>query len=199
MRPGRGKQVVRDVLGDIQPEVWVSDALPSQRGHARRWQWCLAHALRDVQYAIDCGDQTFAVPLKRLLLRATSIGQRRHQLQDSTLGQYRADLDRRLDRIMAIPPQGRTGEKLRGRTGRDREHLFAFVTDRSVPATNNVSERALRPSVIFRKVTNGFRSEWGAQAYAAFRTTTGTAKLQGRAVLDALRDALATPSPATPG
>jgi transposase len=28
-----------------------------------------------------------------------------------------------------------------------------------VPATNNVSERHLRPSVIFRKVTNGFRCE----------------------------------------
>ena len=34
---------------------------------------------------------------------------------------------------------------------RDREHLFVFITDRDVPATNNVCERALRPSVIFRK------------------------------------------------
>ena len=199
IRPSRGKQVVREVLGDARPAVWVSDALPSQRGHADAWQWCLAHALRDVHYAIDCGDAAFAVPLRRLLLRATAIGQRRDQLQDSTLGQYRADLDRRLDRIMAIPPQSRAGEKLRGRIGRDRSHLFTFVTDRSVPATNNVSERALRPSVVFRKVTNGFRSEWGAHAYAAYRTIASTAKLQGRAVLNALQNALTTVAPATPG
>lgn len=198
IKPSRGKQVVRDVLGDARPAVWVSDALPSQRGHADAWQWCLAHALRDVQYAIDCGDTAFAPALKRLLLRATAIGQRRPTLKDSTLGQYRADLDRRLDRIMTATPQGVAGEKLRGRIGRDRSHLFTFVTKRDVPATNNVSERALRPSVVFRKVTNGFRSEWGAQAYAAFRTTASTAKLQGRAVLDALRNALAAPAPAPP-
>jgi hypothetical protein len=44
------------------------------------------------------------------------------------------------------------------------------MTNRAVPYTNNVSERHLRPSVIFRKVTNGFRCEWGAETYAAFRS-----------------------------
>jgi len=34
-----------------------------------------------------------------------------------------------------------------------------FLTRRDVEATNNESERALRPSVIFRRVTNGFRSD----------------------------------------
>ena len=203
IRPSRGKNVPQEVfgVGPRRPEVWVSDAFGSQRGHAERWQWCLAHLLRDTQYAIDCGDRAFAVPLKRLLLRAIAIGQRRPRLKDSTLAQYRADLDRRLDKIMAatVVPQGRAGEKLRRRIGRDREHLFTFVTDRDVPPTNNVSERNLRPSVVFRKVTNGFRSEWGAAAYAAFRTIASTAKLHGRAILDALRDALATPAPNTPG
>ena len=70
-----------------------------------------------------------------------------------------------------------------------------FVTDRAVPATNNVSERALRPSVIFRKVTNGFRSEWGADTYAAFRSVVSTAKANGRSMLLDLRQALAATSP----
>jgi len=65
-------------------------------------------------------------------------------------------------------------KSLRRRIAPDREHLFVFVTDSAVPPTNNVSERALRPSVIFRKVTNGFRSEWGAQTYAAFRSVVST-------------------------
>lgn len=56
------------------------------------------------------------------------------------------------------PPHGRDGERLR-RIGRGRGHLLLFVTDRDVPPTNDVSKRALRPSVIFRKVTNSFRSE----------------------------------------
>jgi transposase len=41
-------------------------------------------------------------------------------------------------------------------------HMCVFVTNRAIPATNNGSERALRPCVTFRKITNGFRTEWGA-------------------------------------
>ena len=155
---------------------------------------CLAHLLRDAQYAIDCGDDGFAAAFKRLLLRAIAIGRRRDRLRDTTLGQYRADLDRRLDRVLALPRCGAPADRLRRRIARDREHLFVFVTDRAVPATNNVSERALRPSVIFRKVTNGFRSEWGADTYAAFRSVVSTAKANGRSVLNDLRQALATTS-----
>ena len=48
-----------------------------------------------------------------------------------------------------------------------------------VDATNNVSERALRPSVIQRKVTNGYRAKWAADAEADLRTTVDTARLSG--------------------
>lgn len=179
IRPSRGKAVVQTLFGTIRPAVWVSDMLGSQRGHASAWQICLAHMLRDIRYAIDCGDTAFSLPLKWLLLRAVAIGRRRPALKDSTLAQYRADLDRRLNRIMAAEPIGRDGAKLRRRIGRIREHLFVFVTNRDVPPTNNVSEQHLRPSVIFRKVTNGFRCEWGAETYAACRSVVGTAKANG--------------------
>jgi transposase len=49
-----------------------------------------------------------------------------------------------------------------------------------VDATNNVSERALRPSVIQRKVINGcYRAKWASDAEAAMRTTVDTARLTG--------------------
>jgi len=57
--------------------------------------------------------------------------------------------------VLTLPRRGAPANRLRRRIARDREHLFVFVTQRDVPATNNVSERALRSSVIFRKVTNG--------------------------------------------
>ena len=55
----------------------------------------------------------------------------------------------------------------------------------------NTCERALRPSVIFRKVTNCFRAEWGAQVYAAAASVMDTGRLHGSTALEALRDALA--------
>jgi Transposase IS66 family len=87
-------------------------------------------------------------------------------LKDTTLKQYLYDLDRRLDRIMAAVPIGEPGRRLRKRTLANRRLLFVFMTNRNVPYTNNISERHPRPSVIFRKVTNGFRCELGAEAYA---------------------------------
>lgn len=74
---------------------------------------------------------------------------------------------------------------------RDRDDLFRFVTRRDVPYTNNACKRALRPSVIFRKVTGGFRATWGAQVYAADATVIATGRLHGLTALAALRAALA--------
>lgn len=194
IRPSRGKAVVHEVFGPARPQVWVSDMLGSQRGHAKEWQVCLAHLLRDVRYAVECGDTAFSTLFGQLLLRAIAIGRRRNALKDTTLAQYRADLDRRLDRVLAAVPIGEPGRRLRRRIAANRAHLFVFVTDRRVPATNNVSERHLRPSVIFRKVTNGFRCEWGAETYAAFRSVVSTAKSNRAAVLDVLRFVMAQPS-----
>ena len=92
--------------------------------------------------------------------------------------------------IVAIPI-GEPGRKLRKRMLANRTYLFVFMTNRAVPYTNNVSERHLRPSVIFRKVTNGFRCEWGAETYAAFRSVVSTAKANGASVLETVRFVLA--------
>jgi transposase len=149
IRPSRGKAVVQALFGATQPMVWVSDMLGSPRGHAVEWQVCLAHLLRDARYAVECGDVAFSAAFKRLLLRASAIGRRRDALNDTTLKQYHADLDRRLDRIMAaVPIPGSSpgtspGRRLRKRIAANRGHLFVFVTNRCVPYTNNVSERNL--------------------------------------------------------
>lgn len=88
IKPSRGKAVVTALFGEIRPEVWVSDMLGSQRGHAMEWQVCLAHLLRDAKYAIECGDTAFSAPFRRLLLHAIAIGRRRDTLKDTTLKQY---------------------------------------------------------------------------------------------------------------
>lgn len=59
-----------------------------------------------------------------------------------------------------------------------------------IPPTNNSSEQALRWSVIFRKVTNGFRSDWGAELFAQVRSLVNTAKRQGISAFDAISRAL---------
>ena len=187
----RGAAVLTDFLGDTKPDVWVADRYAAQAGHGNERQLCLAHLLRDAQYAIDTGDTGFAPGFYKLLQRAVAIGHRRSDLKNTTLAQYRADLDRRLDRLLAVNPTTEAGHQLARGIRKCRGDLFVFVTHRDVPATNNECERALRPSVIFRKVTGGFRSQWGARTYADALSVIATGRLHGRSALQALRDALA--------
>ncbi|MCP3970763.1 MAG: transposase [Rhodobacteraceae bacterium] len=57
--------------------------------------------------------------------------------------------------------------------------------------THNACERALRPSVTQRKVTNGFRSMWAAQGDCAVRSVADTAKLRGQSSRETIKTTLA--------
>jgi transposase len=184
----RSKAVVETFLGDWRPDYWISDRYGGQMGWAKReHQVCLAHLIRDVQYAIDEGDLVFAPGLKGLLKRACAIGRRRPELADATLKVYETDLNRRLDRLMSLTPAHRTGHKMQKIIKKVRRHLFVFVTNREIEATNNGSERALRPCAVYRKITNGFRSEWGAALYADIRSVVETARRRAIRAIDAIR------------
>lgn len=191
IRPSRGRDVITEVVGEHRPRCWISDRWSAQQGHADTHQVCLAHVLRDVQYAIDCGEPHFAPALRRLLCWAVAVGRRRPTLRDSTLAQYQAKADRRLDRLLALPVVTPTGAELQRQTKRWRSQFFTFLAARDVPPTNNAAERALRPSVIFRKVTNGFRSLWGANVHALIRSIIGTGRLNGLSAHQAISHALA--------
>lgn len=179
VRASRGAGVVAEVLDGHRPALWISDLYGAQQGHAEAWQVCLAHQLRDCQYAIDAGDAVFAPAMKALLLRAVVIARRHRTLAASTRRAYRRRLERDLDRVMALAPATKDAKRLRRRYGKVRSHLFTFLDHPDITADNNSSERELRPTATYRKVTGGFRSGWGADFYAAIRSVIGTAKRQG--------------------
>ena len=79
--PRRAKSVPEAVLGRSRPEVWISDRYGGQQELAARHQVCLAHVLRDVQYAIERGDVVFAPKLRELLCWTIRIGKRRETLR----------------------------------------------------------------------------------------------------------------------
>jgi transposase len=140
----------------------------------------------------------FAPGFKALLQRACVLARRRTALAHATLAAYARDLDRRLDRLLATKPTTRKASSLRAAMELDRDKLFVFMKRRDVDPANNASERDLRPSVTFRKVTGGFRSEWGAKVYADIRSTVATGLRNGRTALESLRDAIAGKSVLTP-
>ena len=184
----RSRAVVEQFLGEHRPDFWVSDRLASQMGWATKdHQVCLAHLIRDAQYAIDAGDNAFAPGLRKLFQRACGIARRRPQLADATLRTYARKLDADLDALMRITPSHAAGHKLQHVIKGYRRYLFVFLTNRAIPPTNNGSEQALRPCVIFRKVTNCFRAEWAAKLYADIRSVIESARRRAIGALDAIR------------
>jgi transposase len=177
----------------------VSDLYGAQQGHAAGWQICLAHQLRDCQYATDAGGRVFAPRMKMLLLLAFVLERRRHHLAASTRCQYRQRLDRDLDQIMLVAPINNDGKRLRKRYCQHRAHLLTFLDHPEVAPDNNTSERELRPTATYRKVTGGFRSAWGPELFAGFRSIVGTAARRGINAYDAIQMTLRGESVPAPG
>jgi transposase len=61
-------------------------------------------------------------------------------------------------------------------------------------APNELSIVSPKYCVIFRKVTGGFRSQWGATLYAGAASVIATGKLNGQTALQALQNTLQTPT-----
>ena len=188
----RTKTVVEDFLDDWRPDYWVSDRYGGQIGWAvKDQQYCIAHLIRDVQFAIDHGDKVLAPKLRKLLGDACAVGRRREKLSGATLKAHERKLDQRLDAIMALTPDTTAGIALHKMFKKIRAHLFVFVTNREVSPTNNGSERAVRPCTVYRKVTNGFRAEWAAELYADVRSAVETGRRRSVRAIDAIRLTLA--------
>lgn len=182
-------------MGETVAQVWVSDCFSAQlKAPAKARQLCHAHQLRDLQYAIDAERSAFADQTQRLLLRAQRLAQHRAELPPEVFASQVAHLESSCDQLLTDAAGGGHGRRLQKRYRKHRAALFTFLYRPDVPPDNNACERALHKSVIHRKVSGGFRSQWGAAAFATMATVIETARKQGQNGLTALA-AVLTPQP----
>jgi transposase len=196
IRFNRSAAVIRDVMSAHQAEVWVSDCWPAQlKAPALQHQICLAHQLRNLQAVIDLYPLAFWPRAMQALLRYTThLHHQREQLPpDQFLAQV-ARVERLFDGLLQRPLTQPRAQQLQRRYRKYRDSLFVCLHRPDVSPTNNVSERALRSSVIHRKVIGCFRSGWGARAYAALASVIDTAELDGTHAFDTILSLFGPPS-----
>ena len=177
--PTRGAVVVRDLMGGHRPQVWCSDRYSAQQGHGAAHQTCLAHLARDVAYADETSDDMLPSRLRLWLKRAFALANGIETFATSTIAAKRRALERSLADILAAPTACDLARDLQMKFRRARDQLLVFAAYPGlVEATNNACERALRPAVIQRKITNGYRAMWAANGEADVRTVVDTARLR---------------------
>jgi transposase len=176
--PTRAASVIREMMDGHRPAVWLSDRYTAQQGHGTAHQTCLAHLARDVAYAVEVSEDPVPWRLQLWLQAVFTLSERVTTLSASTLSAKRRTLERQLADILAAASSCDLTRALQAKISRACDQLLTFVDYPGlVEATNNGCERALRPAVIQRKVTNGYRAMWAAQGEAAVRTVVDTARL----------------------
>lgn len=196
IRFNRSVDVIKDVMGSYLTDVWVSDCWGSQlKAPARQRQLCLAHQLRNLQALVDADPLLFWPQAMQALFRtAIHLHHQRAHLSPPHFAAEIARIERLCDALLLRTLSPPKAQKLQRRYQKYRQSLFVFLYRSDVEPTNNVAERALRPSVIHRKVTGGFRSEWGAKAYAALASVIDTAELSGTHAFDVIQSLFGPPA-----
>lgn len=88
-------------------------------------------------------------------------------------------MERTIDDILGAPTSYAFARDVQNKFSCARDQLLTVALWHGmVDATNNAFERALRPAVVQRKVTNGYRAMWAAEGEAAIRTVVDTARLR---------------------
>lgn len=192
--PSRGYAVVETFMRACEAEVWVCDCWkPQLNAPAKMCQICMAHQIRNLQGLIDKRPRlAWAKEMQALFRKAIHLGNRREQMTERGYQRQVTIIKKKLDKLLKHRFSG-LGTNLLERYRMRRASLFIFLDRTDVPADNNACERALRPSVIHRKVMGSFRSDWGAQTYASLATVLNTAKRNGESAFQKLVQLMGTP------
>lgn len=217
----RGADVAKGILmgewrqedGSIRKEecvpfsgVLICDFLSSYSWYPGPIQRCWDHLSRELKdlkegHAEDAAVVEWVGSVFKVYERAKKIAARSYPEQ--TRREWRCKLVAELLALAKpyLADENAPQHTLAARIERFQAELLTFVQYAGVPSGNNPAERALRPTVIARKISGGTRSEKGSRTMSILRTLFGTWALRGRDTLQACMELLigvSAPVPAAP-
>jgi transposase len=165
---------------------------------------CNAHLLRELMFVHETTGQRWTQRMMGLLRRANQRCEVARQADKSALTARQIrwvgkNYEAILAQADADNPQATRQNKRRGRIkqslafnliSRLREHADAvlrFLTDLRIPFTNNLGERAIRMPKVKQKISGGWRTFEGAQAFCIVRSYLDTMHKQGHNMFEVLR------------
>ena len=189
----RGKDVVLQMLGAHFPGVLVSDCLATYENLPFTMQKCYAHHLKAISKARERkpeDQRTFFDELRHTLRAAITLGHLRGDLPPPEFGQRRHHLGLRAANLITPPRTDSDEERVANRLRKRSHCLFTFLDQAGVEATNNRTERALRPAVIARKLSCGNKTPRGSRTWEVLVSIAETCHQRGQDFVEQLRPCL---------
>lgn len=163
------------------------------RGH----QVCLVHLLRNLQYLCDLNkEQHWASDVQKLLREAIH----QHNLRppgEIDVGGFKKRMHTLLEQDLSSfeRKDGNDFQAMQNGLINCEEYIFTFLEHPEVPHHNNSSEATIRILKVKTKVSGGFRTNEGADEFAAFHSIAETAKRNGISKFKALFKIVADMAP----
>ncbi len=185
----RGSKVIEENFEDgFANAIVVHDNYSSySQLIAKGEQLCLAHKLRDLNYAIECDNAQVMKDMKLVLQEAMMD----HKL---ALSQSQREILKEhylliFDTLLKteVKEKSETHKQIKSLL-KGRDKIFTFLLYPTVPPDNNGSERAIRNLKVKLKVSGQFKSPQGAKDYATLRSIVDTARKRGMNAFDTMRD-----------
>ncbi len=191
--------VLEHLTGVLVHDGWVPYRKYTNVSHAL----CNAHHARELEAAAETGGQPWASEMLTLLSDTWQLVLAAKAADQSALSNEELEHIRAAYRMIisagqaANPPPPPTGRK--GRPKRSKaanllsrldiyeEDVLRFAHDFRVNFTNNQAERDIRMVKVQQKVSGGFRTFEGAEAWLAIRSYLSTAAKNGVNLFDALQ------------
>jgi transposase len=192
----RSRESLVALIGDYQGIILNCDRAKMYLD-GKCLQWCWAHLKRDFQKLIDSPN----AQVKRMghdlmrqhrklfeYWREYKAGKIKWRTFQNNVAPIREEV-----RHLLLRGKFSGNAKLRGVCNElyhGREHLWTFTRVEGLEPTNNTAERALRPAVIYRKLSFGTQSASGSRFLERLLTVSETCRLQNRNAYQYLIEAM---------
>jgi hypothetical protein len=192
IRERHRNEEVREVVPAEYEGVLVTDrgrSYDAQELAGVRQQKCLAHIQRSLSEVLERQQgktRAFGHRLKDLFRQTLDLWHDYHQGQRSGFAARAQHLrDAITHQLRDRPLKDPDNRRLLNELGwhHDRGNLLRFLDDPRIEPTNNRAERALRPAVIARKVSQCSKNAQGAHTFAVFTSVIRTLAKAGTASL----------------
>lgn len=195
----RGSKAMEDIgiLPELDGCTIIHDFLKSYLNYSNVFHgFCNAHLQRELVYAFESTRQGWAKELKDLLTamnvsRDRLIATGQTQFPQEALKGFLTRYDNLIAEGIEKNPIPKRFPGERGRPGKGKmrcllermrdykEDILRFVTNWSVPFTNNEAERTIRFTKVKQKVSGCFRTECGADGFIKIMSYLSTARKHG--------------------